>query len=666
MIPISKFSTNLPPEQQAIRAKCFHPSGGFEEFSIEDVGKSIPERFEEIVRMYPDRIAVKTTNHTISYGVLNKMANRVARAILTQRGEGAEPIALLLGHDATMIASLIGVMKSGKTCVPLEPAFPPARTRDILEDSKTKLVVTNGDFLAAANELVNKTVRIINIDELDSGLADENVGLNIAPETLVYVLYTSGSTGRPKGVTQTHRNALHSAMAYINNLHIQADDRLTLLGSCSGAQGMKVAISALVTGASLYPWSIPEHGLANLANWLFTEGITIYISGASVFRSFVTTLRGGEQFPNLRVVRVGNEPVRRTDIELYQNHFSPHCIFVNWFAVTETGNVACYFMDNKTAIDEEIVPLGYRCDDTEIMVLDENGHRLGVNQTGEIAIKSRFLSPGYWRQQDLTRAKFLPDPNGGEARIFLSGDLGFVLPDGCLYHMGRKDFQVKVRGNRIEVGEIETALLALDVIKEAVVIVEERSADKSLVAYLVSDDKLPPTVGTLRRALAEKLPDHMIPSAFVLLDAMPVTPNGKIDRCALTELRQTRAELQAVYVTPRTPIEEILATIWADVFNLDRVGIHDNFFELGGHSLLATQIVFQVIKQFQVDLSFQSLFQEPTVADMAAVITEYQGKQLGQEALARVLSELELLSDEEAQRLVSQDITFISKVSGNE
>ena len=463
-----------------------------------------------------DRVAVRVKGRQLSYGELNKIANRIARALLSQRGKEAEPIALLLGHDTGMIASIIGVMKAGKSCVPLDPTSPPARIRNILADSGSGLIVTNSNYVSEANQLADRTARVINIDELDASLADDNIELTVPPETIAFILYTSGSTGQPKGVPQTHRNALHSAMAYVNNLRIQPDDRLTLLGSCTGGQGMKIVISALATGAALYPWNIPEEGLANLANWLITEGITLYISGASVFRSFATTLNGKEQFPALRVVRVGNEPVRQTDVELYKKHFSPECIFVNWFALTETGSVACYYIDKQTKITDEIIPLGYPCDDTEILVLDDNRQPLGFGQTGEIAIRSRYISPGYWRQSDLTRDKFRTD--GGEERTFLSGDLGFMLPDGLLYHAGRKDFQVKIRGNRLEIGEVETALRAVDGIREAVVVTQSQGIDIRLIAYIVTAGKPAPSVSSLRRALAEKLPEHMIPSAFVVLD----------------------------------------------------------------------------------------------------------------------------------------------------
>ena len=647
--------SKLPPEQELIRAKCFHPAGNFIEFTKDEIHQSIPARFEEQVASYPNGVAVRGRGRQFSYSQLNSIANRLARAILRRCQDKPEPVALLLGHDAMMVASIIGVMKAGKTCVPLESGSPHARIGHILEDLQTRLIVTNNNYLSAASRLASNPTRIINIDELDAALGDDNIRLTISPETLAYILYTSGSTGQPKGVTQTHRNALHSAMMYINNLHIQADDRLTLFGSCSGGQGMKLVISALITGASLYPWNISDEGLATMANWLIAEGITIYISGATVFRSFVTTLSGEEEFPALRIIRVGNEPVRQTDVEAFKKHFSPHSVFVNWFAVTEAGNVACYFADKQNHSGDDLIPIGYATDDTEILILDDGGQQVGPDQPGEIGIKSRYLSPGYWRQPDLTRAKFLTDPIGGEERTFLSGDLGVMRSDGCLYHAGRKDFQVKISGNRIETGEVESALLAVDGITEAVVVAQNHGADTRLLAYIVTDAKPSPDIRTIRRALAETLPPHMIPSAFVPLESMPVTANGKIDRRALPAPEQARPDLSVDYVTPRTNIEQSLARIWAGVIGLTQIGVHDDFFELGGHSMAAIQIVSQVIKEFGLEVPLQLLFQSPTVAEMAVAIDEYQGKKLGKEKINQILTELESLTEEEARRLIGED-----------
>jgi acyl carrier protein len=300
------------------------------------------------------------------------------------------------------------------------------------------------------------------------------------------------------------------------------------------------------------------------------------------------------------------------------------------------------------------VPVGYPVDHKEVLLLDEAGTEIGFNRTGEIAVKSHYLSLGYWRKPELTQVKFKPDPQGGDQRIYLTGDLGRMAPDGCLFHLGRKDFQVKVRGYRVEVSEIEMALLEHAAVKEAAVVGREiQSGDRQLVTYFVPTREPAATVTELRNFLKDRLPDYMIPSAFVMLPALPLTPNGRVDHLALPAPEGTRPELDTPFAAPRTPIEAELAKIWADVLSLDQVGIHDNFFDLGGHSLAATRVVSQVIKQFRLDLPLQSLFQSPTVAEMAAVIDERQKNRLTEEELERILTELEAMSEEEAKKISS-------------
>jgi len=324
------------------------------------------------------------------------------------------------------------------------------------------------------------------------------------------------------------------------------------------------------------------------------------------------------------------------------------------FAAKEAGPIRLNVIGKETKITGEIVPVGYEIPDKKVLLLDDNGQEVGFAQVGEIAVKSRYLSLGYWRRPDLTETKFLPDPSGGDERIYLTGDLGRMSPDGCLEHLGRKDFQVKIRGLRIEVAEVEEALRSMGAIQEAVVVArEDESGDKHLVSYIVPAKNAAPSISEVRNFLDQRLPRHMVPSRFVMLDALPLTPNGKVNLSALPDPGKARPDLDTPFVAPMTPVEKTLSQIWAEVLSLEQLGIHDNFFDLGGHSLAATRVVSEVIKTFQLELPVQALFQAPTVAQMAAVITEHRGKRLGNEELVRILTELESLSEEEARRLLA-------------
>ena len=649
---ITKDTPYLPPEQQAIRAKCFHPSGSFVEFDKEEVEQSIPDRFEQMVRRYPERIAVKTKNYTLTYAELNRMANRVARAILARRGEGGEPIALLLEHDAPMVAAILGTLKAGKIFVPLDPSYPQAGLNYLFEDSQAALIVTDNKNLLVAEGLARSVRQLINIDELDSSLSDENIGLPLSPDTLAYILYTSGSTAQAKGVLQNHRNTLHTIMNYTNAFRVCVYDRLTLLHSCNFSVAIIDVFCVLLNGAAVYPFNVRAEGMDHLTDWLVHEEITIYNWNPAAFRSFVGTLTMKDELPKLRLVVLGSEPVISRDAELYKKYFSPQCILVNRLGSTETTNFRLYFIDRDAQINGTIVPVGYAVEDMEVLLLDGGGERVGFNEVGEIAVKSRDLAVGYWRNPALTRAVFLPDPMGGNQRIYLTGDLGRMRPDGCLTHVGRKDFQVKIRGYRIELGEIEAALLNLYVVKQAVVVARGNEAgDDCLTAYVVPSVNPRPTMSALRRALAKRLPDYMIPAAFVVVDSLPLLPNGKVDRRALPAPGRTRPELEVPFVSPRTPIEEALAGIWAEALGIDQVGVVDNFFDLGGHSLLAGRVISRMRDTFQMDVPIQSFLEAPTVADIALVITRCLARELEDDELAHTLAYIESLPDETTEGL---------------
>ena len=616
----SKQHFTLPPEQRAIRDKCYHPSGKFIEFPKEDVETSIPERFEKIVGQFPDRLAVKMRNRTLTYQELNHAANRVAHAILAQRGETQEPIALLMEHDSPLIAAIVGVLKAGKICVVLDPSLPKARGAFLIEDSQAGLLITDSKNLSLTKEYAQDRRQIVNIDELNSGFSIDDPGLLIGPDHFAFLIYTSGSTGQPKGVIQNHRNLLHDSLLYCNGLHICIDDRVALLYSCSASQGLKITLATLLNGAALCPFQVRHQGVAKLPLWLNQEEITIYFSVPIVLRQFVGTIGEQEQFPRLRIIQLGSDLVTPRELEEYQMHFSADTILIIRFGTTETGTLRRMFFNVNTCVDEATVPVGYATEDTDISLLDEEGKEVQFGAVGEIVVASRYISPGYWRRSDLTREHFISDPNGGDKRIYHTGDLGRLRSDGLLYHLGRKDFQLNIRGHRVEAGEIEAVLLAQGNVKEAIVATGKAStgADTDrLIAYIVPSEDPLPSIPVLRRAARMKLPAYMIPSDFVFVESLPLTPNGKVDRRALPAPGNARPELDVTYVVPQSDIEKQLARIWEEVLDVRPIGIHDNFFDLGGHSLLATQVVSRIINSFSTDVPLRDIFEAPTIAALA-------------------------------------------------
>jgi acyl carrier protein len=309
-----------------------------------------------------------------------------------------------------------------------------------------------------------------------------------------------------------------------------------------------------------------------------------------------------------------------------------------------------YFVDKQTPCTEAVVPLGYAIPDLEVLLLDEAGNEVGYDCEGEIVVRSPYLSPGYWRQPELTRAAFIPDPAGGPQRCYRTGDLGLMRPDGCLLYMGRKDAQVKIRGYRIEVAEIELALQQHAAIKEAVVLArEDQPGDVRLVAYMVAASQPLPTVNALQAFLRQRLPDYMVPAAFVYLETLPLTATGKVDRRAVPPPSTTRPPLAQPFEAPRTPVEEQLARLWAEMLGLDSISIHDDFLALGGHSLLAMRIITRVCDTFRVDVSMRSLLASPTVADMATLIVQHMASSVDSPDLHCLLAEVEELSEDAVQ-----------------
>ena len=619
----SDMNVDIRSQQDLIQSRCVHPTGTFIRFKKEEIEQSISDRFEQQVEKYPHRLAVRTSRHELTYEELNRVSNRLAQAILAQRREGEEPLALLLEYGALVPVGIMAALKTGRTYVPLDPTYPKARNKYMLEDSQAALVVTDNQNLSLARELSNNSVQLVNIDEIDPGLPADNPGLSISPGTIAYILYTSGSTGQPKGVFSSHRNLLHHIRRYTNGIHICAEDRLALLRSFSFNGALKDIYGSLLNGASLFPFNLKTEGVMNLANWMMQQEITVSVSVSTAFRQFVNTLTGKEKFPKLRVVYVGGEEINRMDIELYKEHFHPDCIFIHGLGTSETGTARRYFIDKNTQITDSRIPVGYPVEDMEILLLDKDGRNLGFNQVGGIAVRSQYIALGYWRKPEQTQRAFLPDPAGGSERTYLTGDLGMMMPNGCLFHLGREDFQVKVRGHRIEATAVETALVALDTIKEvAVVAREDQHGDQILVAYLVPTGQQAPTVTELRRTLAESLPEYMIPSVFVTLDALPLTPDGKTDRRTLPKPDITRPDMEADFVEPRSDMESQLRETWEEVLGVHPIGVQDNFFDLGGHSLVASRLLIQIQKVFGRTFPLSIFLQTPTVEQMANVLQQ--------------------------------------------
>jgi amino acid adenylation domain-containing protein len=606
---------DLPIHQQTIRDRCVHPTGGFVRFEASAVEQTIHARFEQQVARHRHRLAIKTGQQAWTYDDLNRAANRVANAILARLGPGPEPLGLLFGNGMHAIAAVLGTLKAGKFYVPLDPTFPHTRLAAIVQDAGARLLVTDTHNRIYASRLAAETAGLLDVDTLDAGVSEENPSEPVSPADLACLFYTSGSTGRPKGVMQSHRSLLHWAMIHGNDLRITPEDRLSLLHSWSVASSLHHLWTSMLNGAALLPFEVRASAGGDLARWLRQERVTIYHSIPAVFRQMAGTLTGQERFPDLRAIILSAAPMTGEDLDLYRRHFAAGAVLLHSMGTTETGWVRRCFIDGTTGTSDGAIPLGYPMADKDVMLLDECGREVERGSIGEIAVKSRYLAAGYWRQAELTAAKFAPAGDEGDQRIYRTGDLGRMAPDGCLFHLGRQDFQVKVRGQRIEIGEVERALLAHPDVQEVAAVGRPTPAgDTHLIAYFVPAAGRSPTVTELRRHLADRLPDYMIPAAFVRLAALPSTPNGKLDYAALPEADDgLRPDLAAGYVAPQTELEQAITLAWQDVLGLGQVGARDNFFDLGGDSLLLAQLQGKLQAVVRKEIPMVEMFRHPTI-----------------------------------------------------
>ena len=348
----------LPPEQESIRAKCFHPSGSFVEFPIEDVEQSIPERFEKIVQRYPDRIAFRTLSATLTYAELDTMANGVACSLFERLGRKTQLVTILLEKDVSQLATMLAVIKAGKFFLILDPTFPKARLAAMLADSRAKLVVTDRRYASLAKDVATSNCQVMEWETLNDEPSFDNLRLRISPKALAFINYTSGSTGEPKGLLRTHRMILHNIMLRTNLVHVCEHDRISLLSSGT-SNAITNTFLALLNGAGLFSLELKKESTMRLASWLSEERITISPMSSPLFRSLCETLPGKNNFPDLRVVRLRSEAVYKGDADLYKTYFSPNCIFVTGLSSNETGPLRDFLIDHQTEVSGSAVPVGY-------------------------------------------------------------------------------------------------------------------------------------------------------------------------------------------------------------------------------------------------------------------------------------------------------------------
>jgi len=581
------------------------------------VAGSVTARFAEVVARGREALALEQNGERWTYGMLAARAARIAGALRVAGGEHEEPVALLYPHGAAMIAGILGVLGAGKFYVPLLADHPLPHLQAVVRECGCRIVLAAPEFSELAGQL-GVTLCVIDDASLPDAQAlphEPAEPLARRADSIAYLLFTSGTTGAPKGVMQCDRNVLHHAACYASSIGLDIGDRMTLLPYYGFDASVMDIFATLLTGASLHLWDVRQLGVEGIGDWLYRERITIWHSTPSVMRAAFPALARPTA---LRWVVLGGEAAVGSDVALVVRHAGPGCGLINGLGPTECTTALQYVADPVADTTAVRLPVGKPVPGIEAMLLDAEGQPCA--DEGELAIVSPFVALGYWNRPDLTAERFSEAARPDGARRYRTGDILRLNRNGCYEHLTRVDDQIKIRGMRVELGEIQAALGTHDEVLQAIVLprTDEPTQQAALVAYVVLRGPRV-SVAALREHVAARLPAYMVPGAIVALDAIPLLPNGKLDRRALPAPRAA-----AAYKAPRTPLQRMLASCWADVLRRDAVGIDQNFFELGGDSLLGTQLLVRIKRDLEVEAQLGDLFRHPTVEALAAHLLESQ------------------------------------------
>ncbi len=602
-------------------------------------GLCLHQLFEAQAARTPGHTAVEADDGRLDYAGLDRRAAALAAA-LRARGVGPETrVGIFVERSVEMLVALLGVLKAGGAYLPLDPAYPADRIAYILEDSGARLVLVQ----EATWELLPAVdgVEVLALDApLPTDSGDAPLSHSPSPENLAYVIYTSGSTGRPKGVQLPHRAVVNFLHTMRERPGLSGDDVLLAVTTLSfDIAGLELFLPLTVGATVVVAGRETAADARLLAERIASCGATVVQATPATWRMLLAAGWGGR--PALRAM-CGGEAL---DGELARRLRPLVAELWNLYGPTET---TIWSTAQRVESPDGPPPIGRPIGNTRVYVLDEALDPVALGVEGELCIAGDGVARGYLHRPELTAERFVPEPGGGGATMYRTGDLVRIGERGEIRYLGRMDHQVKVRGFRIELGEIEAALARHPAVRQAVVAArEDGSGERALVAYLVAGEGALPPVGELRAALAEALPEYMVPGAFVELRSFPLTPNGKVDRRALPAPgRAERLRGAAAYAPPRTALEEVLCATWAEVLDVERVGVRDDVLDLGAHSVMATQVIAR-LELLRVPLSLRDVFDAPTVEGLAAAILAREEVPGRTEMIAGILKKVKGMSAQE-------------------
>ncbi|MGB7440890.1 MAG: amino acid adenylation domain-containing protein [Coleofasciculaceae cyanobacterium] len=585
----------------------------------------IHQLFEAQVERSPDAVAVVFEDQQLTYRELNSRANQLAHHLRTLGVKPDVSVGICVERSLEMVVGLLGILKASGAYVPLDPAYPPERLTYMLQDSQVPVLLTQKQLVDGLPEHKAHVLCLDTDWDVIAQQSEENLASDVKTGNLAYVIYTSGSTGKPKGVAMKQLPLVNLLLWQLDNSTISSGGRTVQFAPISFDVSFQEIFSTCCSGGTLILLSeeVRRDPLALLhllteakIERLFLPFVALQqLAEGAVTAKLVPT--------SLREIITAGEQLQISPLIINLFGKLKDCTLHNQYGPSESHVVTAFDLTGSASSWPALPPIGRPIDNTQIYLLDQNLQPVPIGVPGELYIGGICLARGYINRPDLTKERFIPDPfnDDPEARLYKTGDLARYLPDGNIEYIGRIDNQVKIRGFRIELGEVETVLAQCPAVQKNVVIArEDNPGNRRLVAYVVPNQEQVTTTKELRHFLRERLPNYMVPSAYVILDALPLTPSGKIARRTLPAPSQTKRELEENFVAPRNEVELQLAKIWEEVLGIQPIGVRDNFFELGGHSLLATQVVSRLCKAFQVEIPLHSFFELPTVAELAECI----------------------------------------------
>lgn len=645
--------------------------------------QSVHEMFSEAAERFAENVAIERLNKRVSYRELEENSNRLANFLAASGAAKGTRVAILAEDSIEIITAITGILKAGCVFVPLDSRSPRKRLQAMVAEVDPTWFVIESKFSESLNEIaagLTSKARVLCVAKDDA--ADEHQGnlnhnsldyikdysayhqteklhVESQPDDMCYIYFTSGSTGRPKGIAGRLKAIDHFIRWEIKTFDVNEKTRVSQLTGPAFDAFLRDAFVPLCAGGTVCVPGDRETMLdaGKLSEWIDRQQINMVHCVPSVFRAILSAELNPAYFSSLKYILMAGEPLLPVDVEKWMSVYGERVQLVNLYGPSETTMVKFFYFVKHTDRQQRFISIGKPMEGARALVVDEKGEICPQGTVGEIYIRTPFRTLGYYNRPELTAEVFIQNPFSdipGDL-VYKTGDLARILDDGNFEFLGRKDSQVKIRGVRVELTEIENLLRSHPSVKNVAVLDrDDATGNKFLCAYLVLSEDVEPR--SLKEHLSQSLPEYMVPTSFVRMEALPLNVNGKVDRRALLAFSQNLDQQEREFVAPRTPVEEVLARIWQQVLGVERVSVHDNFFESGGHSLLATQLFSRIRAELGVEAPLLTLFGAPTIAQLALALTNMQAEQEDEEEMARMIEEIQRLSEDALDSTLDEEI----------